>query len=137
MNPPNGNDLSGVRILLVEDAWHLGKALKDLIQGYGAEVAGPATTSADALRLASAQLPDAALVDFNLRNGELADVLIDRLIERGVFVIVTSGYVVLPETARRAAAILQKPFSMATLLSSLRPVVARKKSQKETHHQVA
>ena len=41
------------------------------------------------------------------------------------------GHDVLPAAARRAAAILQKPISSATLLSSLRPVVARKKSQKE------
>jgi CheY-like chemotaxis protein len=79
-------DLSGVRILLVEDAWHLGNALKDLLQSYGAEVAGPVATSADVQRLASEQPPDAALVDFTLRNGERADVLIDRqndLLRRG------------------------------------------------------
>jgi DNA-binding response OmpR family regulator len=124
-------DLSGVRILLVEDAWHLGKALKDLLQDWGAEVTGPVITSADAQRLASEQPPDAALVDFTLRNGELADALIDRLNEQGIYVIVMSGHEELPVAARRAAAILQKPISPATLLSSLRPVVARKKSQKE------
>jgi DNA-binding NtrC family response regulator len=105
--------------------------LKGLLQDRGVEVAGPATTSADALRFASEQPPDAALVDFNLRNGERADVLIDRLNEQGIYVIVTSGYAVLPVAARRAAAILQKPISAATLHSSLHPVVARKESQKE------
>jgi DNA-binding response OmpR family regulator len=139
MNSSNGNDssgvksrdLSGVRILLVEDSWHLGKALKTMLQVCGADVTGPVVTSADAQRLASEQPPDAALVDFTLRNGELADVLIDRLNEQGIYVIVMSGHEVLPVAARRAAAILQKPISPATLLSSLRPVVARKKSQKE------
>jgi DNA-binding NtrC family response regulator len=127
----NRVDLSGVRILLVEDAWHLGKVLKDLLQDCGAEVAGPVTNSADAQRLASEQPPDAALVDFSLSNDERADVLIDRLNEQGIYVIVMSGHDVLPVAARRAAAILQKPISPATLLSSLSPVVARKKSQKE------
>jgi DNA-binding NtrC family response regulator len=134
MNPSNSNnssgDLSGVRILVVEDSWHLGKALKSLLEAYGAEVAGPVATSADAQRLASEHPPDVALVDFSLRDGERADVLINRLNEQGVYVIVISGYEVLP-VATRAAAILQKPISAATLLTSLRPVVARKESQKE------
>jgi DNA-binding response OmpR family regulator len=121
-------DLSGVRILLVEDAWHLGNALKDLLQYYGAEVAGPVATSADVQRLASEQPPDAALVDISLRNDERADVLIDRLNQQGIYLIVMSGHDVLPIAPRRAAAILQKPFSAATLLNSLRPVVAHKES---------
>ena len=90
MNPssessgPESLDSSGVRILLVEDSWHLGKALKSLLQSCDAEVAGPVATSADAQRLVSEQPPDAALVDFGLRNGELADVLMDRLNVQGI-----------------------------------------------------
>lgn len=119
-------DLSGVRILVVEDSWQLAMALKSLLLALGAEVSGPVATSADALRLATEQPPDAALVDFNLRGGERADALIERLHEQGVYVIVTSGYAVLPVVPRHAAAILQKPISEMALLGSLRPVVARK-----------
>jgi CheY-like chemotaxis protein len=119
-------DLSGVRILVVEDSWQLAMALKSLLQACGAEVSGPVATSADAERLAAEQQPDAALVDFNLRGGERADGLIDKLHEQGIHVIVTSGYAVLPVVPRHAAAILQKPISEAALIGSLRPVVARK-----------
>ena len=119
-------DLSGVRILVVEDSWQLAMALKSLLQACGADVAGPVATSADAQRLVSEQKPDAALVDFNLRGGERADGLIDKLHEQGVYVVVTSGYAVLPIVPRHAAAILQKPISEAQLLGSLRPVVERK-----------
>jgi len=119
-------DLSGVRILVVEDSWQLAMALKSLLQACGAEVSGPVATSADAQRLVSEQMPDAALVDFNLRGGERADGLIDKLHEQGIYVVVTSGYAVLPIVPRHAAAILQKPISEAQLLGSLRPVVARK-----------
>jgi DNA-binding response OmpR family regulator len=122
-------DLSGVRILLVEDSWHLGRALKGLLQDWGAEVDGPFTTFADAQRLASEQPPDAALVDFSLRNDEQTDLLMDRLNEQGIYVVVMSGHDVLPAAAQRAAAILHKPLSLATLLSSLRPVVARKEQR--------
>ena len=119
-------DLGGVRILVVEDSWQLAMALKSLLQACGAEVSGPVATSADALRLAAEQPPDAALVDFNLRGGERADGLIDKLHEQGIYVVVTSGYAVLPIVPRHAAAILQKPISEAQLLGSLRPVVERK-----------
>jgi hypothetical protein len=72
-------NLSGQRILVVEDSWHLGVALKSLLRSVGAEVAGPVATSAEAERLIAEQVPDAAIVDFNLRGGELAFDLIDKL----------------------------------------------------------
>ena len=119
-------NLSGVRILVVEDSWQIGIAVTELLTALGAEVSGPVASSADALRLASEQPPDAALVDFNLRAGELADGLIDRLHEQGIYVVVTTGYAVLPVVPRHAVAILQKPISEVALLRSLRPVVSRK-----------
>ena len=134
MNSSNGGnspeaeslDLSGVRILVVEDSWQLAIALKSLLQACGADVSGPVATTADARRLVAEQAPDAALIDFNLRGGEQADDLIDQLHEQGVYVIVTSGYAVLPVTLRHPAPILQKPISETQLLDSLRQVAARK-----------
>ena len=38
--------LPGQRILIVEDSWHLGVALKSLLRSVGAEVVGPVATSA-------------------------------------------------------------------------------------------
>jgi DNA-binding NtrC family response regulator len=119
------DDLAGLRILLVEDSWHVGKAMKTLLELLGAQVAGPAASGADAERLFSEQIPDVALVDFHLRDGELATGLIDRLHDRGVPVIVITGYAVLPATPKSVAAILQKPVSMDLLLATLRPFTAR------------
>jgi len=116
------SDLNGFRILVVEDSWQLGIALKRLLQALGADVAGPVAIAADAERLISEHAPDAALVDFNLRGGEQACVLIDRLNNQGVRVIVTSGYADIPLAPGKAAAILQKPISEAKLLAALRPV---------------
>src|SRR5262249_47923987 len=41
-NPPEDDapNLNGMRILVVEDSWHLGTALKSLLQAWGAEVVG-------------------------------------------------------------------------------------------------
>jgi len=127
-NDPAGasDDLTGVRILLVEDSWHVGKAMKTLLQLLGAEVAGPAATGGEADRLCSEQVPDLALVDFHLRGGELATGLIDRLHDRGVPVVVITGYAVLPVTPKNVVTILQKPVSMERFLAILRPIIARR-----------
>lgn len=122
-------DLSGVRVLVVEDSWQLGVAMRSLLQAYGAEVSGPVATAADADRVCAERAPDVALVDFNLRGGELAHALIDRLHGRGIHVIVTSGYAAPPVALDKVATVLQKPISEARLVESMRPVAARKRPQ--------
>jgi DNA-binding NarL/FixJ family response regulator len=64
-------------------------ALKSLLQALGADVDGPAATTAEAERLVSEHAPDVALVDFNLREGERAYGLIDRLLDQGIRVVMT------------------------------------------------
>jgi CheY-like chemotaxis protein len=113
-----------MRILVVEDSWHIGIALQSLLRSLGADVSGPVATSAEADRLIAEHLPEVALVDFNLRGGERADSLIDRLYDRGIRVVVTSGYASVPVAPGKAAAVLQKPISEAQLLAALRPAGA-------------
>ena len=122
----SSDHLKGVRILLVEDSWHLGIALKDLLQDWGAEVVGPVATTVEADRLICEHVPDVALVDLILKGGERADGLIDRLHDRGIWVIVASGYGFLPLASGKAAAVLQKPFGETQLLATLRPVIAQR-----------
>ncbi len=124
--PLDAADLSGVRILVVEDSWHIGVALKSLLRAMGAEVIGPVATSADADRMISEQIPDVSIVDFNLRGGELAHGLIGRLNERGIRVIVISGYSEVPLAPGTTAVVLQKPIVEAQLLAALRPVAEQK-----------
>jgi CheY-like chemotaxis protein len=119
-------ELQGVGILLVEDSWHVGKAMKTLLRILGADVAGPAATTADAERLVAERTPDVAIVDINLREGERADNLIDRLHEQGIPVIVITGYAVVSLPPGKAEAILQKPVSKEQLLAILRPIIAQK-----------
>ena len=111
--------LEGVRVLVVEDTWHVAKALKSAL-----EHVGPAATTAEARRLMVEQMPLVAVVDVNLK-GEMAGGLIEELHDQGVSVVVVSGYAVPPISANKAAAILQKPFSGSELLAALRGVVAQ------------
>ena len=129
MRPSNAKDpregaslLKGVQVLVVEDTWHVAKALKSALAEMGMVVAGPAATTAEAERLVAEQQPDLAVVDVNLK-GEMAYGLIDRLHNRGVRVIIVTGYAVLPKSTEKAAAILQKPFSGAELRTTLHQVM--------------
>jgi DNA-binding NtrC family response regulator len=128
---PESADLTGLCILVVEDSWQIGMAMKNLLTALGADVTGPAATTSEAEELISQQTPDVAIIDFNLRGGELAHGLIDQLNDRGIRVIVVSGYAVLPLAPGKTAAILEKPVVEAQLLAALRPVIVWKAAQRE------
>jgi DNA-binding response OmpR family regulator len=119
---PSG--LQGVRVLIVEDGWHVADALKVSLEKLGMLVAGPVATTEGARRLVNESTPDLALVDVNLK-GEMAFGLIDWLHERGVRIIVISGYGDLPSSLEEFAAILHKPFTATALLATLQRVMRR------------
>jgi CheY-like chemotaxis protein len=127
---PPGSDpsdnLTGLDILLAEDSKCVGEAIKGLLLSLGADVAGPAATMAEAERLLAKYAPDVALVDYHLRGGEVSDRLIARLRDHGIPVIVTSGSTIGPMLPMEAAIMLEKPFSEAHLLATLRPLIAQK-----------
>ena len=104
---------------MVEDTWHVAKALKVALEHMGMNVCGPVATIKAARSLVAEQMPSVAVVDVNL-NGEMASGLIEELHNHGVRVIVTSGYANPPVPMHKAAAILQKPFSASELIVALR-----------------
>jgi len=116
---PSRADLKGVRVLVVEDHWHVANALRSFLEAEGMKVSGPVATTADAQRLATEQKPDLAVVDIHLKL-ETAYVLIHQLNDQGVRVVVVSGYAVLPELTKKVVAVLQKPFNGPELLGALR-----------------
>ena len=123
---PDGRNidlLKGVRVLIVEDAWHVAKALKSALEQIGMHVVGPTATTAQARGLASAQRPELAIVDINLKQ-ETSCGLIDELHEQGVRIIVITGYAAPPVSKDSVAAILQKPFSGSELITTMNGVVA-------------
>ena len=117
-------DLRGVRVLVVEDHWHVANALKSFLEAEGMKVIGPAAATADAQRLAREQKPDLAVVDIHLKL-ETAYALIHQLDVQGVRVVVVSGYSVLPALTTKVAAVLQKPFNGPELLGALRRALSQ------------
>lgn len=75
---------------------------------------------ADALRLISERNADVAIVDINLRGGERAHELIDRLHNQGIRIVVVSGYADVSVAQGKVAAVLSKPMKADVLLQSLR-----------------
>ncbi len=107
-----------MQVLVVEDTWHVAKALKAALEGIKMTVVGPVARIADAERLLETENPDLAMVDVNLK-GEMAYSLIDHLHHKGIRVIVVTGYAVLAHPVCKEAVILQKPFSGRALLAAL------------------
>jgi len=111
--------LQGLRVLVVEDGWQVADGLKLSLEQWGLIVAGPAATAREAQSLVNKCRADLAIVDVNLK-GEMAYGLMDWLHDRGIQVVVISGYEDLPGTLGKFAAVLQKPFTDATLLTTLK-----------------
>ncbi len=114
--------LVGLRILLIEDSWHVAQAYKSLLEMVGLVVIGPAGTIAEAEKLVAGQLPDIAVVDVNLHE-VISYGLIDRLIASNVPTIVVSGYESHPALQGRPAAVLTKPVRARLLLATVRRIL--------------
>ena len=85
-------DLSGQRILVVEDEWVIAADLTRALRECCAEVVGPAPTLDRAMGLLAAERTlDGAVVDVNLR-GLTAYPLADELERRGVRFVFATGY---------------------------------------------
>ena len=128
-NVSASSELKGALILLVEDSWQLGNAMKRLLRLLGADVAGPAATVADAERLVAEHAPDVAIIDINLRDGEKSNGLMDSLHEQRIPVVIATGYTAVSLSPGKAEAVLQKPVSLETLLAILHQIIARKRGQ--------
>ncbi|ARQ13679.1 response regulator CheY-like domain-containing protein (plasmid) [Rhizobium etli] len=79
--------------LIVEDEYLAASSMVMALEGAGAEVAGPVSNVAGALKLISERASefDAAILDINLR-GTMAHPVAERLAEQGIPFVVVTGY---------------------------------------------
>jgi CheY-like chemotaxis protein len=116
---PASSDLTGRRILVVEDSPVVGPFTADLLGELGCEVVGPAPNMAAARELVEAGGYDAALMDIHIR-GERVFPLCEMLESRAVPFVLTSGYAdwQMPEKwAGRPR--LQKPYTLDQVREAL------------------
>ena len=123
----SSSGLQGLRVLVVEDGWQVADGLKLSLEQWGMIVAGPAATAREAQSLVIECRPDLAIVDVNLK-GEMGYKLMDWLHDRGIQVVVISGYEDLPGSLKKFAAILHKPFTDSTLLTTLKRLMVPRRT---------
>jgi CheY-like chemotaxis protein len=116
-------ELSGLRILVVEDEWLIASVMEAALANARCEVVGPVGTLQQALERVFRNQFDAALVDLNL-HGEMAFPVADALAEKGTPFLLVTAYEPsqLPE-AYRSCPRCQKPCSPDRLLDALSEVV--------------
>ncbi|KMO44998.1 methyltransferase [Methylobacterium tarhaniae] len=114
-----GPDLTGRRVLVVEDDFYLATDAARALEGAGAEVVGPCASEEDARAELDEQRLDAVVVDINLGPGpsfKLAKTLKDR----GIPFVFTTGYdaeVIPAEFA--GVERLEKPFQLRQIVGAV------------------
>ena len=108
-------ELSGMRILVVEDEPLLAMASADLLADSGCTVAGPVSSVKQGMRLIEHEAIDGAILDINLR-GEMVFPLADALAERSIPFVYVTGYGKLLRACNHGRPVLQKPYSNQQLL---------------------
>ena len=120
-------DLSGKRILIVEDEFLVALSLEDHLRALGGTVIGPAATLADAMRAARDVAADLAILDVHL-GGEPVFPAAAILLDRGIPMIFSSGMggnAHLPP-ALAGAPLLPKPYTHAAIQHTIRRLLEAK-----------
>ena len=120
--------LEGARVLIAEDELLVAADLADHLEGFGAKVIGPAETVLHAAHLAATERLDAALLDFNLLDGNIAP-LLDLLAARHVATVLYTGSKVPEELISRHPQVsaITKPAPMHRIIGEI--AEARERAQ--------
>lgn len=107
--------LAGRRVLVVEDEMVIVLMIEDILQELGCIVVGSVGKLDAAIRLATDEVLDVAVLDVNIRGGHIYPVA-EQLRARGIPFVLASGYGdwALDETLRDYPR-LNKPFTMKEL----------------------
>jgi DNA-binding response OmpR family regulator len=116
-----------MKILIVEDEFLIGEDLRSTLEELGYDVAGPATTRAEALAAIAEHLPNIAMIDTRLGTEDSEPVVQD-CTARGIATIIMSGHGKdeLPAYCR-GLAYLGKPYSpdaVEAILKDIQPMDA-------------
>ena len=120
-------NISPRRCLVAEDQALIAMALEAYLEEVGIEIVGPFASCEQALAWAESGTPDVALLDYKLKDGPCTQ-LARTLLERGVPVVIYSGYPQGPDTPPELRDVIwiEKPVERAKLLDVLVDVCSHK-----------
>ena len=118
-NTTSGGDLTGLRILVVEDEAAISLLLEDMLLDFGCEVIGPAARLAAAFDALEREKVDLAILDVNVA-GEPIYPIAEALAQRAIPFVFSTGYgsAGIRDTFRDRP-VLQKPFAQNDLKQKL------------------
>ena len=116
-------NLSGKRVLVLEDEALIAAMVEDMLTELGVVVVGPVATIERGLLFAQNEDIDAALLDVNIRSTRVYPVA-DVLKERGVPVVFATGYGQSGVDRSISAQVLEKPYTQDKLADALRLALA-------------
>ena len=127
MSEQSSTDFEGLRVLVVEDDYHVAKSLEQTLTRLGCEVVGPTATADGACKLIKHEVIDAAILDVRLAPGTSVPVATALRSRNCPFVFVT-GFAdlgMLPEELR-GHRVLHKPVDGATLAAAVREMACER-----------
>jgi CheY-like chemotaxis protein len=112
-------DLSGLRVLVVEDEAAISLLLEDMLLDFGCEVVGPSARLAAALEAVEKEKVDIAILDVNVA-GESIYPVAEALQARSIPFVFSTGYGSQGiKDSFRDRPVLQKPFAQHDLKQKL------------------
>lgn len=107
-------------MLLAEDEAIVAMGLVDIVEEEGADVIGPFARKEDCLASLDRQIPDIAILDLRLEDGDFLEVA-EKLTAVGVPIIFHSGHMIDEEWGRRETTVLYcgKPCAEAEMKRAL------------------
>lgn len=117
-------ELSGTRVLVVEDEAAIAMLLEDMLLDFGCEIVGPVARLAAALTMAQTETFGLAILDVNLA-GEPIYPVAEALATRGVPFVFSTGYGATGiKDPFRDRPVVQKPFTQNELRRMLLTAIA-------------
>nr|CAD6437882.1 response regulator [Rhizobium sp. Q54] len=117
-------NLSGSRVLLVEDEGLIAMHMTDLLEEIGCSVVGPAATVEEALSLLNGADVDAALLDVNLGDGATSYPVADALAAKAIPFAFLTGYgAVGLDQAYKDQPVLAKPVEEGPLIEAVSALI--------------
>ena len=117
------NELSGRRILVVEDERLIALDIRDILKRWGCTVVGPVATATEALALIVNECPDSAILDVHL-DGQSSEPVAAALQASGRPFLVMTAYPRIHLTgALSVAPLLSKPVDEKKLAQELSTLV--------------